>query len=153
MGSYKMDGDSYVSEHFRLVEFTNTKATEAVKFKSGQLFPVLLDALEYLRERMQPLKASPKINITSGYRTASFNASVGGSPNSEHLDAHAADIELSEEGIPAAYQPAAELIWREAAEKFGFIGTFGYYDTHTHLGVDGGRNGRTSFYTYDKRKK
>lgn len=153
MANYVMDGNSYVSEHFRLVEFTNTKATEMVKFKAGTLFPVLLKALEYLRERMQPLKSSPKINITSGYRTASYNATVGGSSNSEHLDAHAADIELSEEGIPAAYQPAAELIWREAAEKFGFIGTFGYYDTHTHLGVDGGRNGRTEFLVYDKRTK
>lgn len=153
MAAYFMDGNSYVSEHFRLVEFTNTKAEQSVKFHAGTLFPTLLRALEYLRERMAKLKSSPSINISSGYRTPEFNEACGGSKNSEHLDCHAADIPANANGIPPEYQAAAELIWREAAEKFGFIGTFGYYDSHVHVGVDGGRFGRTTFCVYDKRTK
>lgn len=153
MANYTVDGNAYVSPHFRLVEFVNTQAEQKVKFKAGPLFPVLLEALEYLRERLEPLKSTPEIDITSGYRTPEYNASIGGNPNSEHLDCYAVDVKLGERGIPAQYQSAAELIWRDAADLFGFIGDFGYYDTHTHLGVDAGRFGATEFLVYDERGK
>lgn len=55
---------------------------------SGQLMnKELLEILEEVREHY-----GRPINITSGYRTESHNAKVGGTPNSSHLKGLACDV-------------------------------------------------------------
>lgn len=146
MSAYMMEG--YISEHFQIAEFCNTKAEESVKFVFRDRFKDLVEMLEDVRAYTFP-RTGRGLHINSGYRTASYNEIVGGSPNSEHLDGLAVDVAVK--SIPQKYFGAVCAIWEVLCNQRGLIGTVGFYDTHIHLGIDGGRNGRTAFYVYDKR--
>jgi len=71
-----------LSKNFRAVEFANSKDGYAIKIPN----PELIDKLQQVRDIVG------RINITSGYRTPSFNKKIGGSPNSNHLKGLASDI-------------------------------------------------------------
>lgn len=65
--------------------------------------------------------------ITSGYRSATHNAKIGGSPTSSHLTGHAADI--------AFFSNKEALTIIQAAFKAGFR-RIGLADTFVHLDND-----------------
>jgi len=81
--TYSMaDGDVQLSEHFKLSEF---------RCKDGS-DEVLLDmALLPLLESIRAYYAKP-ITINSGYRTPTYNKSIGGATDSQHMKGKAADI-------------------------------------------------------------
>lgn len=71
--------------------------------------------------------------VTSGYRSKDYNASVGGSPTSQHLDGLASDLKfywVNEEGKWRYIKP---LEVYEAAIEFGKFSGCGLYDKFVHL--------------------
>jgi uncharacterized protein YcbK (DUF882 family) len=77
-----------LDENFTLLEFANTKDGFAVKMPDY----TLVRKLQTLRSIVG------SINITSGYRTPTFNASVGGSPTSYHMQGLAVDCRFDFSG-------------------------------------------------------
>lgn len=94
--------DLAVAPHFKLNEF-QCRCCCAVK-----LSPRLVDLLEELRAR-----AARPLIITSGYRCASHNISVGGAPRSLHMQGRAADIAVPQSEQPPLAAAARELGFRE----------------------------------------
>lgn len=105
----------YVSPHFKDTEF-------ACKDGSGvvMIHPDLPPMLEKLRS-----KIGKPIYITSGYRTPTYNAKVGGAKDSYHLRGMAVDIR-----VPGRTPQQVA----DAARKLGF-GGIGVYSTFTHVDV------------------
>lgn len=85
--SKKADGNTKLSENFRVREFACSDGSDTVKID--------LDNVKQLQKIRDHFGAA--ITITSGYRTAAYNASpkVGGAKNSYHVKGQAADIVVS----------------------------------------------------------
>lgn len=80
------DGGTLLSPNFRVREFACRDGSNPVFIDSA-----LVDLLQRIRDHFgQP------VTITSGYRTASHNAKVGGSKSSQHLLGRAADIQVQD---------------------------------------------------------
>ena len=80
----------------------------------------LLTTVEIIRDHFQA-----RVRINSGCRCRLHNEAVGGSVNSQHIVARAADIEV--EGVaPAKVQDYIEQLF---PDKYGL----GRYDTFTHV--------------------
>lgn len=76
------DGETFLEDNFRVREFACKDGTDSLLVDT-----TLTSILQIVRNRF---KAA--VNITSGYRTKSHNAAVGGAANSKHLTGEAADI-------------------------------------------------------------
>ena len=86
--SLAKDGAKQLSPAFKVREFRCRDGSDAIMI--DQTLVVLLQAI---REHF-----GKPITITSGYRTAAHNKSVGGAAYSQHLYGRAADIRV--QGIP-----------------------------------------------------
>lgn len=104
-----------ISNNFTLREFQCKDGSHQVAIDSK-----LLEKLQRLRDL-----AGKAINITSGYRNASHNKAVGGSPTSRHLTGQAADIHI------AGMTPTQVA---KLASQVGFTG-IGVYNTFTHVDI------------------
>jgi lysozyme family protein len=109
-----------LSKHFTKAEFNQRNAP--LKENEYDINPELVNRLEILRK----LIGDKPIKITSGYRNKSYNKSVGGAENSQHLYGNAADIMV--EGMTSK-----EL--ESFAQKAGFKYTQ-TYKGKPHLHVD-----------------
>ena len=98
--------------HFKLDEF-RCRGCDELKLNIN-----LLLKLEELRKLTGPLI------INSGYRSVSYNASVGGIKNSEHIKGNAADVVATNMSPGKVYYIADKL----------FSGV-GKYNTFTHVDV------------------
>ena len=76
------ESDEKIKPHFKASEFQCKDKTEGILIAAD-----LLDALEKIRNHF-----NAPIIINSGYRTPSWNAKIGGAPNSYHCKGMAADI-------------------------------------------------------------
>jgi hypothetical protein len=83
-----------------------------------------------LEELTRQVKGGSPFYITSGYRSPSHNARVGGARNSYHMRGRAFDIARS--SIPNV------LSFLELAAKNGFVG-FGKYNSFIHIDTGSGR--------------
>ena len=81
--SKKRDGNVYLSPHFQVKEFACKDGSDTIKINTA-----LITALEKLYDRLD----CRAINITSGYRTPSHSAAVGGYRTDQHTKGNAADI-------------------------------------------------------------
>jgi zinc D-Ala-D-Ala carboxypeptidase len=80
-------GENYkVSRNFKLREFASKCGSNQVV-----LHPAIMIGVQALRDALQV-----PIRITSGYRTPSHNASVGGAKNSYHVKGMACDVRTDE---------------------------------------------------------
>ena len=77
-----------------------------------------LMVLKSIREYFGP------VYITSGCRCTEYNAEVGGSPDSQHTYARAADIQVS--------GASPDEVYEFAAREFPSL-SIGRYDTFTHI--------------------
>ena len=104
--SMRTDANTNVSEHFKVREFACNDGSDTV---------LIDDALVERLERIRGVFGSG-ITITSGYRTPSYNAAVGGAASSQHTKGTAADIQLR--GVP----PLAVANYVEETFSTGGIG-------------------------------
>lgn len=118
--SMRTDANTNVSEHFKVREFACNDGSDTV---------LIDDDLVTRLERIRGVFGSG-ITITSGYRTPSYNASVGGATSSQHVKGTAADIQLR--GVP----PLAVANYVEETFSTGGIGV---YRTFTHVDVRSSR--------------
>ncbi len=113
-----------LSENFGMHEFVNPADPErpsgtAVRY----LMQLCEDVLEPLRKHLgKPLK------ITSGFRSPSHNAAIGGAKNSLHTTGMAADVAVG--GIPEQVKAAAFL------SKLDEVGGIGLYESKGIVHVD-----------------
>ena len=89
--SLRKDGARQLSPNFRVREFRCRDGTDAVLIDEE-----LVVILQCIREHF-----GVKVHITSGYRTAAYNATLpGASKTSQHIQGRAADFWV--EGVPVA---------------------------------------------------
>jgi len=118
-----------ITKNFNLSEFACNDGTEVP--------PELIENVKLLAKQLQVLRDhyDAPIKINSAYRTKSHNANVGGSINSQHLLATAADIIIK--GISP--QETQETIQTLISSGKMLEGGLGKYRTFTHYDI---RNSR-----------
>ena len=98
--SLAKDGAKQLSPAFKVREFRCRDGSDAIMI--DQALPLLLQAI---REHF-----GKAVVITSGYRTATHNASVGGAKSSQHLLGRAADIQVQGVTVEAVAAYAESLM-------------------------------------------
>ena len=89
--SLAKDGAKQLAPGFRVREFRCRDGSDTILIDEG-----LVVLLQCIREHF-----GAKVHITSGYRTAAYNATLpGASKNSQHIQGRAADFWV--EGVPVA---------------------------------------------------
>lgn len=119
--SLKKDGDTYLSPHFKVKEFACHNGSDKILISSK-----LVELLEKIRNYY-----GKPVCITSAYRPAAYNASIGGARASQHILGTAADITVS------GASPASVYAY---CDKVNPTGGVGKYDSFTHVDV---RNGKS----------
>ena len=113
--SKKKDGNSKLTQNFRVREFACTDGSDPIFIDSD-----LVNVLQKIRTHF-----GKSVTITSAYRTPTHNKAVGGQAYSQHLYGRAADIKVK--GIaPKTVAKYAETLLKNK----GGIGT---YATFTHI--------------------
>jgi uncharacterized protein YcbK (DUF882 family) len=116
-----------LTKNFRLSEFACHDGTPVPSDLLKNVNALAFN-LQVLREHL-----NRPIIILSGYRTVTYNKSVGGAPHSQHLLAKAADIHV--DGI-SPYS-IARIIEDLIKENFMKEGGIGIYNTFTHYDIRG----------------
>ena len=98
--SLAKDGARQLAPGFKVREFRCRDGSDAIMI--AQTLVVLLQAI---REHF-----NKPITITSGYRTAAHNKSVGGAKSSQHLLGKAADIQVADTTVEAVAAYAESLM-------------------------------------------
>lgn len=83
--SYKKYGDAKLTEHFKMHEFRCSDGSDSIKFDW-----YVVNALEAARQFF-----GKPLNITSAYRTESYNQKIGGAFGSYHTKGRAVDCYIS----------------------------------------------------------
>ena len=114
--SLKKHGSTKLSEHFTVREFTCSDGSDEIRID-----PNLVKYLEKIRAHF-----GKPVRITSGYRSPTYNAKVGGVKNSYHMKGMAADIVI--DGVKS--KEVAQY-----AEKIG-CGGIGWYEARNFTHID-----------------
>ncbi len=116
--SLKKHGDIKLSENFKVREFRSRDGADEIL-----ICEKLVTLLQKMRDKFG------QINISSAYRTATYNKKVGGVSNSQHLYGLAVDITFKNSS-PAILEDAAKY-----AQMIGFtgIGLDSKYQMYMHL--------------------
>lgn len=115
--SKKKDGNSKLTQNFRVKEFACTDGTDPIFIDTE-----LVNVLQKIRTHF-----GKSVTITSAYRTPGKNKAVGGETYSQHLYGKAADIEVN--GVsPKKVAAYAETLLKNK-------GGIGIYSTFTHIDV------------------
>ena len=109
--------------NFTLSEMANNEDGGRLK-----LTPEVVRQAQMMQELRKWYKKPMKVN--SWYRTTEYNKSVGGDPNSCHLDGIATDIALT-----LTAQQITNFInkWKEICKKWGVIGGVSIYSWGLHF--------------------
>ena len=116
-----------LTTHFHIREF---------KCKDGSKVPEALEAnVKLLAEQLQVLRdyIGIPIHLNSAYRTEAYNASIGGSPKSQHKLAKAADL------VTSKYTPKqlANIIKKLITQGKMMQGGVGVYPSFVHYDCRG----------------
>jgi len=104
----------YITKNFTLQEFQSKDGAPTPQDALANL-KVLAANLQVLRDTL-----NKPIRVTSGYRSPSHNAKVGGVKNSFHLKGMAADIQVA--GMtPTEVGMNIVKLWNEGKMKRGWI--------------------------------
>ena len=98
--SLKADGSRRLAPSFTVREFRCRDGSDVVMIDES-----LVVLLQCIREHF-----GKPITITSGYRTAAHNKSVGGAKSSQHLLGKAADIQVADTTVEAVAAYAESLM-------------------------------------------
>lgn len=103
-----------ITEHFSYEEMTHSTWAEKHRVKNDIPSRLMPNMEALCREVLEPLRSAwdAPLRVTSGYRNAVVNRSVGGVMNSQHLTGEAADITT---GSPTRNRYLLELIRHLAA--------------------------------------
>lgn len=117
----------YASPHFRYMEFACHNGTLIPSHSRPDVRELCHDFLEPLRAKFGP------VTIVSGYRTANYNRTVGGAPDSMHIyrkdrPGAAADVRCQRGEAPD---------WHALLDELG-IGGLGLYTAHVHADTRSG---------------
>lgn len=135
--------DGRIVKNFSLTEMANTKAAENIKLV---LSPACVEHANMMQE-LRDWYGKP-LNVSSWYRTKSFNKSCNGSKNSAHLDGLATDIN----NIPESLYDEFTTAWQVICANHNKIGGVNYYKWGMHFCSDEGRFGNEKFTIRDYRK-
>ncbi|MBQ7957559.1 MAG: peptidoglycan-binding protein [Clostridia bacterium] len=126
--SLRTDGNEKLSENFKAREFRSRDGADEILIDEK-----LVTLLQKMRDKFG------LINISSAYRTKTYNKKVGGVSNSLHLYGKAADITIRDN---SRLTEAAQY-----AEKIGFsgIGLDNKYQMYIHLDTRSGK----SYFRYN----
>lgn len=116
-----------LTKDFQLSEFA-CHSGEAVP---GEMLPTLqrlADALQVIRDAI-----GAPLTVVSGYRSAAWNAKVGGAGGSQHMRAAAADVACKTLTVAQLYSTILRLIRSGAIEDGGL----GRYKSWVHYDVRG----------------
>lgn len=119
--SKKKDGSKKLTTNFKVSEFACKDGTDEI---------LIADALPVILQEIRDHFGQP-VTVTSGYRTAAYNAAVGGAKASQHMLGTAADIVVAGVSPLAAAQYAETLL--------GSSGGIGLYSGFTHVDVRAAR--------------
>ena len=120
-----------LSRHFTVEEFDCHNGARVMQRDYNGLEYLCRTFLEPLRKRYGP------VTVTSGFRTRSYNAQVGGAPNSMHVytihdgNDQAADV-VCASGVPRQWHAYLNDIRRK---KRGGKGGLGLYPTSVHVDI------------------
>ncbi len=109
-----------LSEHFDRSEF-ECSCSCGQDTVDAELIKVLEDVRTYFNR---------PVNINSGNRCESYNKSIGGSPNSQHLRGRAADITVEETPVDVVH----EYLFQKYLDKYGI----GCYTLFCHIDTKSG---------------
>lgn len=98
--SLAKDGSRKLSPSFTVREFRCRDGSDTILIDEG-----LVVLLQCIREHF-----GKAVTITSGYRTATHNAAVGGAKSSQHLLGRAADIQVADTTVEAVAAFAESLM-------------------------------------------
>lgn len=138
--SYLAKGN--ITKNFALWEFCNSEAKEDTKIV---ISPEFIEHVQMLQQIRNILRYP--MNVSSGYRTVSYNKSCGGDKNSAHLDGLATDFK----GIPQTDYQTIAWLWTCVCEQHNKIGGINYYTNGIHLCSNEDRFGNTKFVIRDYR--
>jgi hypothetical protein len=90
-----------LSEHFALAEFTRSESAKRHGVANEPTPEHLQNLINLCEKVLEPIRIKfGPINISSGYRSKALNHYIGGSLNSQHCEAKAADID--QDGVGGA---------------------------------------------------
>ena len=140
MTAYMIEGR--LIPNFSLEEMANKQAGEKTKL-------VLTPEMAEHARMMQELREwyGKPLNVSSWYRTKTFNQSCGGDENSAHLDGLATDIN----NIPEELYDKFTVAWETICSAHGKIGGVNKYSWGMHFCSDEGRFGNKTFQIRDYR--
>lgn len=134
-----------IAPNFTLKELANNLASESVKALWNDDIKKHCRMIQALRDR------TGVMNVSSWYRTPSFNRKCGGASNSLHLKALATDVKY-----PKMNDGQRKIItdtWRAICAEYGVIGGINYYTNGVHLASREDLFGAKSFVIRDYRGK
>jgi uncharacterized protein YcbK (DUF882 family) len=117
-----------LTKNFSLSEFNCADGTKVPAALRGNA--------KYLAEQLQVIRdtINENLHVNSGYRTITYNAKVGGKPNSFHLKAMAADI-ICKNYTPKQLKTVIEKLIKEKKIKIGGVGLYpGFLHIDTRAG-------------------
>ena len=84
----------FISKNFTLEEMTSSAAAKERHIDNSPPTYITVNIQLLVNHVMQPLRDlyGKPIHVNSGYRSPALNESLGGAPNSQHLQGKAADI-------------------------------------------------------------
>jgi uncharacterized protein YcbK (DUF882 family) len=137
--------DAYLRQagikHFRASEVVHV----GKGFPTESMWPHILGALR-LADKIREAWGAP-VRVVSGYRSPEYNAKIGGSKKSMHMEFRALDLRPAAGDMSKFIGLCANLVHEE--RKAGVNVGFGTYDTFVHIdtGAGTGRN-----RTWDERR-
>ena len=138
-----IDSETQVRKNFKLKELANNKAENAVKLVVTEKMFLFMDMMQELRD-----KIGKPINVSSWYRTKTYNKKIGGSSNSLHLDGLAVDFPME---VNVTERKMMENRWRFICEKHGVVGGINHYTHGFHVCIGEEKFGHNSFTVRDYR--
>jgi len=135
--------DGRIVKNFSLKEMSNNEADEDIKLI---LTPEVVEHAQMMQE-LRDWYGKP-LNVSSWYRTATFNKKCGGASNSAHLDGRATDIN----NIPEPLYDSFKVAWWVICTRRNKIGGAELYPWGIHFDSHSDKFGSTKFRLKDNRK-